>query len=172
MAAVYSGGLVYEYSEEENKYGLVNLNGNSVSPKPDFAALQSALAANPAPTDSAGARSSGSASSCPPQSNTWNISPWTGEYLPAMPSDAAQYMRNGAGKGPGLQGKGSQNAPGGSTASATPGSAQVSGSSNAASPSSSKSAAGSLSAGELGMGPFVCMGVVLMSTLFGGALLI
>ena len=31
MSAVYSGGLVYEYSEEENGYGLVTIDGSSVT---------------------------------------------------------------------------------------------------------------------------------------------
>lgn len=30
MTGVYSGGLVYEYSEEGSKYGLVKINGNNV----------------------------------------------------------------------------------------------------------------------------------------------
>ncbi|QIW96120.1 hypothetical protein AMS68_001638 [Peltaster fructicola] len=170
MSAVYSGGLVYEYSEEANEYGLVSLSGSTVTPNDDFTALQSAYAANPAPSGSAGARTGGGASTCPDASSTWNISPWTGQYLPAMPSGAATYMQNGAGKGPGLVGKGSQEAPGGSTASAVPGSASVTaGSSGAA--TTSKGAAIALAAGDLGMGPFVCMAVVLLSTLFGATLI-
>jgi len=40
MTSVYSGGLVYEYSEEPNKFGLVSISGSSVTELPDFAALQ------------------------------------------------------------------------------------------------------------------------------------
>lgn len=170
MAAVYSGGLVYEYSEEENGYGLVKLSGNTVTPKDDFTALQSALSANPAPTGSAGARSSGSASTCPGTSDTFNISPFSGDALPAMPSGATQYLQNGAGKGPGLQGKGSQDAAGGSTTTASAGSASVT-TVATGSATTSKSAAVAMSPSDLSLGPFVCAGVVFLSTLLGASLI-
>jgi hypothetical protein len=42
MTSVFSGGLIYEYSEEPNNYGLVNLNDNgTVSLLPDYDSLQS-----------------------------------------------------------------------------------------------------------------------------------
>lgn len=170
MAAVYSGGLVYEYSEEKNGYGLVDLSGGSVTTKDDFQALESALAANPAPSGDAGARTSAQgASTCPGNSDTFNIAPWTGDYLPAMPSDAVTFLQHGAGKGAGLNGAGSQDAPGGSTASATPGSASAVFASAGAARSSG--AAVALATGDLGIGPFVSIGVMLISMGFGAALL-
>jgi hypothetical protein len=50
MTSVYSGGLVYEYSEEGSGYGLVNISSSgTVTEGHDFTALQSALkgTANP-----------------------------------------------------------------------------------------------------------------------------
>lgn len=181
MTGVYSGGLVYQYSEEGDGYGLVTISGSTVTEKSDFTALQSALAANPVPSGDGGAKTSGSASTCPPASDSWDISPWSGSALPAIPSGAQQYMTKGAGKGPGLTGDGSQNAPGGSTVTASAGSGSVtavasntaSTASTASSSSSStaKSAASALVAGDLGVGPFVCAAVVLVSTAFGTLLI-
>ena len=110
MTPVYSGGVVYEYTQAENKYGLVTLNGNSVSELPDFTALKTALAGTPNPTGNGGAKTSGTPSQCPPKSDTWIVDT---DDLPAMPAKAVQYLTKGAGKGPGLKGNnglGSQNA--------------------------------------------------------------
>ena len=54
MSSVYSGGQVYEYSEEGNGYGIVNIEGGSVSEPEDFVALQSALAAVEDPSGDGG----------------------------------------------------------------------------------------------------------------------
>ena len=167
MTPVYSGGLVYEYSEEGNGYGLVNINGNSISETSDFAALQKEYADNQ-PSGDGGYKSSGSPSTCPTRSSTWEVTDFTGEELPAMPSGAVKYMKSGAGKGPGLSGSGSQNAGGASSGTATPGSA----SGSAAASASGSSAANSLLNGDVALAPyFVCGIVVLISTLFGASLL-
>jgi len=173
MTPVYSGGLVYEYSEEGSGYGLVTINGGSVTEKSDFGALQSALQKTPPPTGDGGYQSNNQPAACPSQSDTWEVTDFTGQQLPAIPSGAAQYMQNGAGKGPGLTGDGSQNAGGASSGTATPGSGAVTAtaSHSSGSSASASSAANALISGELGMAPFVCGLVVLVSTLLGASLL-
>jgi len=170
MTSVYSGGLVYEYSEEGNGYGLVTINGNSVTEESDFDSLMQELKNNQ-PSGDGGYKTDGKPSECPTQSSTWEVSQFRGEELPAMPSGAVQYMKNGAGKGPGLGGAGSQNAGGASTGTATPGSGSVTATATASGSATSSGAAQALVVGELGLAPFVCTAVVFFSTLFGSALL-
>ena len=86
MTSVYSGGLVYEYSQEPSNYGLVTISGSSVTERPDFTALQSAFKATADPSGDGGYNSTGGASGCPAQSANWNV---TNDALPAIPSAAA-----------------------------------------------------------------------------------
>ncbi|KAL8419339.1 hypothetical protein RB594_002531 [Gaeumannomyces avenae] len=44
MNKVWSGGIVYEYFQEQNDYGLVKLSGNTVTQMKDFDALANAIA--------------------------------------------------------------------------------------------------------------------------------
>ena len=188
MTSVYSGGLVYEWSEEGSGYGLVKINGDSVTEKSDYTALQQAFSNTKAPSGDGGAKTDGEASECPSQSDSWDVKDFTGQQLPAIPEKAKQYMSDGDGKGPGLDGSGSQNAGKASTGTATPGSGSVtavatntaSGSSSGSSSSSSgeasssaspASAANALIAGDLGFAPFACGAIVLVSSVFGAALL-
>jgi len=170
MTPVYSGGLVYEYSEEGNHFGLVQISGSSVTEAPDFAALATELSQNK-PSGDGGYKTSGSPSTCPAQSSTWEVTAFTGEELPAIPSGAAAYMKNGAGTGPGLSGSGSMSASGASTGTATPGSGSVTAVASGGASASASSAAQALVAGELGFAPLVCGVVVLVSSLVGAALL-
>jgi hypothetical protein len=89
MTSVYSGGLVYEYSEEGSNFGLVTLKGTggsaTVSPKPDFSALATAFKGTSNPSGDGGYNSTGGASGCPVQSANWNV---TNDALPAIPSAA------------------------------------------------------------------------------------
>lgn len=106
MSSVYSGGLVYEYSEEENHYGLVQLNGDSVQVKQDFNNLKSQFASNPNPTGSAGAETTRQPASCPTyQEGTWDVQDGS---LPPMPTDAQYILEHGAGWGLGLNGPDTQ----------------------------------------------------------------
>lgn len=168
MTPVYSGGLVYEYSEEGSGYGLVTISGNTITPKSDFTALMSALSKTPPPQGDGGYKSDGTPSQCPTESSTWEVKDFTGQDLPAIPEGAEKYMKNGAGKGPGLSGTGSQNAGGESTGTAAPGSGSVS--AVASGHASSSSAANAIAMGEIGYAPFVCSGFVMLFTLFGMAL--
>ncbi|KAK4506930.1 hypothetical protein PRZ48_000663 [Zasmidium cellare] len=173
MTPVYSGGLVYEYSEEGSGYGLVKINGNSVTETSDFQALMQAYK-NTNPQGDGGYSQDGKASECPSQSSTWEVKDFSGQELPDMPKAAQTFLKNGAGKGPGLQGKGSQSGSdtsgGQSTGTATPGSGsttpQASGSGSAGSASSS-AAASPLLLGEIGYTPFICSAFVAVFTMFG-----
>lgn len=125
MTPVYSGGLVYEYSEESSGYGLAKINSDSVTENSDFEALMEAFANTKAPDGDGGFSENNRPAECPSQSDTWEVKQFTGQQLPAMPEKAVSYMQKGAGEGPGLAGSGSQNAGGGSSATATAGSGEV-----------------------------------------------
>jgi len=107
MTPVFSGGLVYEYSEEGTKYGLVKIDGDDINELPDYDALKSAFAATKNPSGDGGYKSNGNPSKCPPASADWNV---TTDSLPSIPVPAQKYMTAGAGSGPGLGGPGSQTA--------------------------------------------------------------
>jgi hypothetical protein len=182
MTGVYSGGLVYEYSEEGNGYGLVKISGDTVTTTTDFTNLASEFKNNAAPSGDGGYKENGTASTCPSSSDTFELEAFTGEQLPALPSGAAKYMKEGAGTGPGLTGDGSQNAGGGSSSTATPGSGSAtvfaSGASSTGSSASSGSAATSSGAassltpmGDMSLAPFIFTGIVAVSSLLGAALL-
>lgn len=163
MTAVYSGGLVYEYSEEGSKYGLVTISGSTVSEGPDFAALVAAFKGTVNPTGDGGYNAQGASSTCPSKSASWNV---TGDALPAIPSAAAAMMKAGAGKGAGLTGLGSQNGGGTSTGTSTAGSGTVSGSA-----ATSKSAGGRLNAGPMDKSPLLVSAIVIAFSCLGAALL-
>ncbi|KAL9108204.1 MAG: hypothetical protein Q9227_006941 [Pyrenula ochraceoflavens] len=179
MTPVYSGGLVYEYSQETSNYGLVEISGDSVSERPDFSALATAFKNTPNPSGDGGYNKTGGASGCPPKdAPDWDVAD---DSLPAMPEPAKKYMTQGAGKGPGLSGPGSQEAGTQSSGTATAGSGQASvtanpsgtgSSSGSSSSSSSSGAAGALVIPEFSFtAPAVCSLVVVLSTLFGATLL-
>ncbi len=175
MTPSYSGGLVYEYSKEgtappADLYGIVDINGNSVSELTDFGTLASALSNTPSPTGSGGYRPSGSPAICPPQDSNWNVT--TGSELPVFPSGAATYLKSGAGKAPGLSGSGSQNSGPASVAFASGSSVAATGTSTSTSTSTSGSKK-SAADGRMGdSAPVMACGlVVALSTLLGMALL-
>ncbi|KAK7720801.1 1,3-beta-glucanosyltransferase [Botryosphaeria dothidea] len=172
MTGVYSGGLVYEYSEEGSNYGLVKISGSDITDKSDYTAFKSALKDTPAPSGDGGFKSDGGASECPKQSDTWDV---TGDALPAIPEPAKKYMKSGAGEGKGLSGSGSQNAGTGSTGTASAGSGTVtetaSASGSGSSSSGSAGAASGLKVPAFETAPLVAGLVVVASTFFGAALL-
>lgn len=175
MTKSYSGGLVYEYSQEESKYGLVEIDGNNVNELPDFTALKSAFAGTPNPTGDGGYLSNGQASQCPSQSKTWDVTLKSNE-LPSLPDGAKDFFTKGAGDGPGLKGDGSQDA-GSSTpdiGDAGAGAVTSGGKTptSTGSPTSSAGAAANVRPMSFGLAPIVCGAVVLASSLFGGALVL
>lgn len=157
MTGVYSGGLLYEYSEEGNGYGIVRINGNTVTESPDFATFASALSAYPAPTGNGGFSAQSNVSPCPPRDPDWLVDDDT---LPPFPENARQYLSSGAGVGPGLKGPGSQNA--GSSAPApdptNPG-------------GSSSSSAAVAERAAFDKAPFLVTGLALLFSLCGAMLL-
>ncbi|KLJ06000.1 1,3-beta-glucanosyltransferase gel1 [Blastomyces silverae] len=125
MTSVYSGGLVYEYSQEPNKYGLVELKDGKAKALKDFDALKKAFAATNNPVGDGGYNKTGGANPCPKKNAPdWDVDD---DRLPSIPEPAKEYVMKGAGEGPGLGGSGSQNAGTGSSGSAEPGSGAVAG---------------------------------------------
>ncbi|KAF2452999.1 1,3-beta-glucanosyltransferase Gel1 [Lineolata rhizophorae] len=170
MTPVYSGGLVYEYSNEDNGFGLVEITGSSVRELDDFSTLKDALAATEPPSGDGGARldNPGPASECPAQSDVWDVEENT---LPNLPEPAQRYFDDGAGDGPGLDGDGSQTAGTASESDSDIGSGGDS-TSEEGEASTSTGAATSVRVPEfsVGVAPLVCAGMVLASSLFGAAL--
>jgi hypothetical protein len=167
MTGVYSGGLVYEYSEEGSNYGLVKIENGNVTTKDDFTELKNAFSATANPTGDGGYSSTSKASDCPAQSANWNV---TSDALPAIPSGAAALMKSGAGKGVGLTGKGSQNSGGTSTGTATAGSGSVTAVASGTSSSTGKASAGTALA-PMAKTPMIVGAIVAGFTVMGATLL-
>jgi len=168
MTAVYSGGLVYEYSQESSNYGLVTISGSTVTERADFTALESAFKATTNPTGDGGYNSTGGASGCPAQSATWNV---TSDALPAIPSGAAKFMKAGAGTGVGLTGAGSQNAGGASTGTASAGSGSVTATATGTSSGTSTGKSAGASLKPFDKTPLFMTAFVLSMSFLGAALL-
>ncbi|KAI9754948.1 MAG: beta-glucanosyltransferase [Chaenotheca gracillima] len=181
MTSVFSGGLVYEYSDEPDNpgYGLVKINGNSVTTNKDYDALKKAFAGTPDPSGDGGYKKSGLSSKCPTtKSKNWSV---TNDKVPTMPSGAKKYLTSGAGKGKGLSGPGSQTAGTPSSGFEDAGNAQSSNSPDSGSTGTSSSSSSSASATktgaaaavrapEMSVASFVCGFVVVASSLLGAAL--
>ncbi|KAH8840057.1 hypothetical protein MCOR27_003296 [Pyricularia oryzae] len=84
MNKVWSGGIVYEYFEEQNDYGLVSLSGNSVTTMKDFGALATQIAQSGYPTGTAmnSYQPSNTARPCPAIGDKWQAA----EKLPPSPN--------------------------------------------------------------------------------------
>ena len=179
MTGVYSGGLVYEYSQEPSNYGLVKVDGDDVKELSDFDALKTAFEKTANPEGDGGYNKTGGSNDCPKKDKHWDVD---SDSLPAIPEPAKKYMKDGAGKGDGFSGSGSQSKGTSSTGTAEPGSASVDGSDYSSSGSegsggsssstSSAGAAAGLRAPSLTMAPVVVGLVTIMSTLFGASLVL
>ena len=121
MTPVFSGGLVYEYSQESNDYGLVEVSGNSSEIKylDDFKNLKAAYEKTPLPTGDGGYKPVGKPSECPKEAPGWEGK----ETLPTMPDAASKYLANGAGAPRGTDGPSNQYIPGEGTKPSDTGSA-------------------------------------------------
>ncbi|PGH35785.1 hypothetical protein GX50_01368 [[Emmonsia] crescens] len=125
MTSVYSGGLAYEYSQERNNYGLVELEGGKLKTLKDFDVLKEVFAATKNPVGDGGYNKTGGSNPCPKKKTPgWDVDD---DSLPAIPEPAKEYVMKGAGKGPGLRGAGSQNAGTRSSGPAEQGSGAVNG---------------------------------------------
>jgi hypothetical protein len=88
MEDTISGGPVFEYSQEENAYGLVTINvaSNTVTPNQDFDNLKSQLAkVNPQGVTLSEYNVTNPLQECPPITSSWFASP----VLPPTPNDDA-----------------------------------------------------------------------------------
>ncbi|KAH8659349.1 Glucanosyltransferase-domain-containing protein [Tricladium varicosporioides] len=169
MTSAFSGGLVYEYSNEGNGYGLVDITNGEVATTSQFTYLETAFANATDPSGDGGATTSSAVSTCPTKSTNWEVS---GDSLPAIPSKAAAYMSTGAGTGPGLDGSGSQeagNSENESTGTATAGSGTVT--ETASSSSSTKKSDGIVMPKPLDPKPFSLVVIVMLGMIGGMALL-
>jgi hypothetical protein len=118
MTDVFSGGLVYEWTQETNNYGLVTLdNSTSVTPLQDYYNLQNQFKANPLPSGDGGYKASGQMSTCPP--NSTDFTSWS--VLPPTPPEAEQYIESGAGQPLGFNGPSNQGQGGSATGPVTAG---------------------------------------------------
>lgn len=85
MSDVVSGGIVYEYFEEANDYGLVKISSDGGAPSKlaDFAALQKEVAAaDPKGVSMSSYNPTNQAMACPPVNATWGAN----STLPPTPS--------------------------------------------------------------------------------------
>ncbi|KAJ2909766.1 1 3-beta-glucanosyltransferase gel4 [Coemansia aciculifera] len=88
MGNTFSGGIMYEYSEEDNKYGVVKVSYGSttVEKNGDYANLKKALSeVKPQTIKSSDYKPGGKDSACPNVSDTWHVK---SEVLPPTPSSA------------------------------------------------------------------------------------
>jgi len=157
MTSVYSGGLMYEYTYEENKFGIVKVDGSDskVEKLDGFAKFSSALSKYPMATGSGGAASSTHSVACPTKDSIWEVDP---SEVPLMPTQAQKYMDDGAGDGPGFVG--------GSQADTDSGTSPSNGDSNES--TSGDNGSGDDSAGvRLGESLWVVSAAVLASVLAG-----
>ncbi|SCV05960.1 LANO_0H18976g1_1 [Lachancea nothofagi CBS 11611] len=96
MSSVFSGGLVYEYSNEANNYGLVDIESQtSVNKLTDFQNLKKEYQMTSNPQGDGGYSKNGNVSTCPSyEKGTWEAN----NTLPPMPSAASAFFSQGAGQ--------------------------------------------------------------------------
>jgi hypothetical protein len=99
MTPVYSGGLVYEFTQEDNDFGLVRVAGESLTETVEFTTLKQVFENVKIPSGDAGYREGIPKKACPKQGQFWTPKDDT---LPDTPAGALKMMDEGAGPGPGL----------------------------------------------------------------------
>lgn len=94
MSSVFSGGLVYEYSQESNNYGLVEIDGDNVTTMTDFDNLKAQFEKVEDPSGNGGYYAGNKHSECPAyEEGVWE----SNSTLPDMPAAASAYFSSGAG---------------------------------------------------------------------------
>lgn len=88
MTSVFSGGLVYEFTQEPNDYGLVQVNGDNITTLTDYDNLKKQFASTDSPPGDGGYQENLPPSTCPERSDIWEAS----NTLPAVPSAASVYF--------------------------------------------------------------------------------
>lgn len=90
MLSVFSGGLVYEYSEETSEYGLVLISSDNstVTTNSDFTNLKKEFSSTSNPSGDGGYQADLSHSDCPAESNNWKAS----SDVPDTPEGALKYI--------------------------------------------------------------------------------
>ncbi|KAI1182098.1 Glucanosyltransferase-domain-containing protein [Nemania serpens] len=72
MTEVFSGGIVYQWFQSENHYGLVQVDGDQVKPEPDYTSLMNQLAkVSPTITASSTYKPTNSPPACPTTAASW-----------------------------------------------------------------------------------------------------
>ncbi|KAG0634286.1 Glucanosyltransferase-domain-containing protein [Tuber brumale] len=107
MTSVFSGGLVYEFTQEPNNYGLVQIDGDNGTTLTDYDNLKKQYSSTKNPPGDGGYQKGLPPSDCPERASLWEAS----NTLPELPSAASAYMNNGAGKPKGTNGASSQFVP-------------------------------------------------------------
>ncbi|KAI9292316.1 hypothetical protein K502DRAFT_319991 [Neoconidiobolus thromboides FSU 785] len=86
MASVWSGGIVYEFTEEANNYGLVEIKNGKVKTLPDFDVVKSKFKdSKPKGTNKGDYNPKSKKSNCPSVEDDWKAS----EKLPPTPNEDA-----------------------------------------------------------------------------------
>lgn len=178
MTGVYSGGLMYEYTNETNGYGIVEIQGGQDKGGVDqtgkrkelqgFAAFAKALKDFPAPTGDGGYTKTSKSQPCPTADEDWEVDTTT---LPSIPKGAEKFFKEGAGKGPGLKGTGSQWAVDQASDSEDTGKGSGSGTTDGDASATSSSAAMRGTVPAFDSAPFAISGLVALLTLVGAAVL-
>lgn len=88
MLKVFSGGLVYEYSEEANKYGLVKIDGNNVTTNKDYDNLKKEFEKTKNPSGDGDYQSDLDYSECPRITSNWSAE----DDIPDTPDAALEYI--------------------------------------------------------------------------------
>ncbi|KAI1265418.1 Glucanosyltransferase-domain-containing protein [Xylariaceae sp. FL1019] len=74
MTDVFSGGIVYQYFDDENNYGLISLDGDDVKTAADFKSLKNQLAkVTLTPTQASNYKATNTAPSCPTSDSSWLV---------------------------------------------------------------------------------------------------